>query len=62
MNPQDFLKKVEDGTLSDDEMRSFMASMQEKMQELKQQDPSKYLEVVHNLNEALEAANETLEA
>ena len=22
MNPQDFLKKVEDGTLSDDEMRS----------------------------------------
>lgn len=62
MTPQEYLQKLEAGALSEADSRQFLDSIQQKLVELKQQDPAKYLETVRNLNEAVEGINEALEA
>ena len=62
MTPQDFLQKVEAGTLSEADTKQFLDSVSGKLEELKAKDPAKYLEILRGLNAAVEAMNKTLES
>jgi polyhydroxyalkanoate synthesis regulator phasin len=61
MTPSDFLQKVQEGALSEADVKQFIDGMHDKLEELKRQNPAKYLETIRNLREAIEAINKTLQ-
>lgn len=62
MSPQDFIQKIEQGNLTDDEMKMFLESISQKLTDLKQRDPIIYLKTLTALSDAMDSVSEGIEA
>lgn len=62
MTPQDFIKKAEQGILSEEEMRSFLESISQKLADMKKNDPTLYVKTLTALSDTMDTVSEGIEA
>ena len=62
MNPQELIEKSKTEKLSEEELKRVLESMNSEMQELKEKDPQKYLELLQELNSIISDLNADLKS
>ncbi len=62
MNPQELIEKSKTGVLSEEELKQVLEGMNGEMQELKEKDPQKYLELLRELNSIIRDLNTDLKS
>lgn len=62
MTPQELIEKSKTESLSEEELKQVLEGMNSEMQELKEKDPQKYLELLQELNNTIRDLNADLKS
>lgn len=62
MSPQELIEKSKTESLSEEELKQVLEGMTSEMQELKEKDPKKYLELLRELNGIIRDLNADLKS
>ena len=62
MNSQELIEKSKTEVLSEEELKQVLEGMNGEMQELKEKDPQKYLELLQELNSIIRDLNADLKS